>query len=104
MPELEEEPVLRTKSDLAIALISNYILILSAELKGLDSKAGIRLNVLEKNGFVDLEFTSADLSKESAQKLFNQINLLIGKDQPSILLIEKSNGITISFKTVTTLY
>jgi hypothetical protein len=76
-------------------------LIISAALKEADSHSGIQLNVNEKHEFVDLEFLSEDLTKESAHKLFNQLNLLIGTNQPSILLIKKNSGITISFKTVT---
>jgi transcriptional regulator with GAF, ATPase, and Fis domain len=100
LPELSEDTVIHAKADLAIALLSNSLLIISAELKETESNSGIRLNVKDQEGFVDLEFTSADLSTESAHKLFNQLNLLIGDSQPSILLIKKNNGITISFKTV----
>ncbi|WKV12755.1 GAF domain-containing protein [Marivirga harenae] len=100
MPDIDDEVIIQAKADLAIALISNCLLIVSAELKEVNSTAGIQLHVNQKNEFIDLEFTSTDLTKEAAHKLFNQLNLLIGTSQRSIVLKEKSNGITISLKIV----
>ncbi|MGJ3234623.1 GAF domain-containing protein [Marivirga sp.] len=101
MPDIDEETIIHVKANLAIALISNGLLMISAELNHFNARSGIQLNVNERSDFIDLEFTSQDMTEESAEKLFYQLNLLVGTDQPSILLTKGNNGITISFKTIT---
>lgn len=58
----------------------------------------MELNVTERKDFTDLEFKSKDLSQETAAKLHNQLELLLGENQHNILLIRINEGISISFK------
>ncbi len=98
MPYLDDDPILYVKADFAIALISNCLLFICAELNEIESKKGIELIVEEKNDFVDLKFSSKALNKETAIRLYSQLNLLVGDNQPQISLTQKDTGIVISFK------
>ena len=102
LPELEFDPKIYTKGNFTIAIITNCLLVLSAELGKLDSKNGIALETQNYDGFIDLIFSAKDLSKDSVNSAENQLKKLIGIELATLTIRSENNQLILKFRTVGT--
>ena len=100
LPELEFDPKIYTKGNFTIAIITNCLLVLAAELGKLDSKNGIALNTQKYDGFIDLIFSGKDLSKNSVNSAEIQLKKLIGIELATLTIRSPGNEMILKFRTI----
>jgi len=100
LPDFESDPKIYTKGNLAIAIITNCLLIISSELGKSGSKNGISLDTKEHAGIIELIFSAKDLTQSSTEKVINDINNLIGTEHPTIAIDLIDEKIKLNFSTV----
>ena len=100
LPAFESDPKIYTKGNLAIAIITNCLLIISSELGQSGSKNGISLVTNEYAEFIELLFSAEDLTKISAKKAINDLNKLISPEHPTIMVDLIGERIRLKFSTV----
>ena len=100
LPDFKSDPMIYTKGNLAIAIITNCLLIISSELGKSGSENGIRLITNEHAEFIELLFSAKDLSQSSTEKVLNDIKTLIGTEHPTIMVDLIDKKIRLNFSTV----
>ena len=100
LPELEFDPKIYTKGNFTIAIITNCLLVLAAELGKLDSKNGIALNTQKHDGFIDLIFSGKDLSKGHIESAEIQLKKLIGIELATLSIRSQGNELILKFRTI----
>ncbi len=100
LPELEFDPKIYTKGNFTIAIITNCLLVLAAELGKLDSKNGIALNTQKYDGFIDLIFSGKDLSKGHIESAEIQLKKLIGIELATLSIRSQGNELILKFRTI----
>ena len=102
LPELKYDPKIYTKGNFSIAIITNCLLVLSAELGKLNSKNGILLDTQKYDGFIDLIFSGKDLSQDSVYSAEVQLKKLIGIELATLTIRSENNQLILKFRTVGT--
>ena len=100
LPDFESDPKIYTKGNLAIAIITNCLLIISSELGKSESKNGISLDTKEHEGFIELIFSAKDLTQSSRETVINDLNNLIVTEHPTITVDIIDEKIRLNFSTV----
>jgi hypothetical protein len=100
LPDFKSDPKIYSNGNLAIAIITNCLLIISSELGKSGSKNGISLVTNEHDKIVELLFSAKDLSKSSIATVLNDLKNLIGSDHPSIIIDSIDEKIRLNFSTV----
>lgn len=100
LPELEFDPKIYTKGNFTIAIITNCLLVLAAELGKLDSKNGIALNTQKHDGFIDLIFSGKDLSNGHIESAEIQLKKLIGIELATLSIRSQGNELILKFRTI----
>jgi len=78
LPDFKSDPKIYSKGNLAIAIITNCLLIISSELGNSGSKNGINLVSNELTESIELFFSAKDLSQSSVQKVLTDLKNMIG--------------------------
>ena len=99
LPHFSNDPIIYTKGNLAIAIVTNCLLAISAELRKLESKNGIRLNVIVQHEFAELIFSAKDLNKSASDAAISRLDNLLGSNQPTVSINLIENKIKLIFKT-----
>ncbi len=99
LPDFLSDPEIHTNSNLAIAIVSNLLLMLSTELRNISSTSGILLNIQEEKTFVRLIFSAKSLVEETFESISNQLIQIIGEEHPTISVDCKDSSIQLMFKT-----
>lgn len=99
IPDFESDPVIYTKADLAIALVSNSLLLISAELLQKNAENGIKAEIKLSDNEIILLFSSQELKSDIYTSLAEQLNILIGTKHPSISIHTQEKSIALAFKT-----
>ena len=84
LPDFKSVPKIYTKGNLAIAITTNCLLMLAAELGKLGSDNGINLDIDQHADFIELLFTAKDLSKSSITTIISNLKNLISADFETI--------------------
>jgi len=100
LPDFTSDPKIYTKGNLAIAIITNCLLIISSELGKSGSKNGISLVTNEHTKFIELLFSAKDLSLSSTETVLNKLKNLIGTEHPTIIVDSIEKKIRLNFSTV----
>lgn len=96
-PDLKSDPLIYTKGNLAIAIITNCLLLISAELGKVESNNGISLNTNEQIESIDLLFAAKDLSKKSSELVVDNLKKLLTSEHPTILIDSLNEEIRLKF-------
>jgi len=99
LPEFSSDPIITTKGTLATAIITNCLLSIAAELRGLESKNGILLTIIEQDDFVELFFSASDFTLPAAEAAVSTLIKQLGSE-PSASIGSDGQQIKLSFKTV----
>jgi hypothetical protein len=99
LPDFLSDPLVYTKADLAIALVSNCLLMLASELRKVEATEGIDLQVEEQEESAVLAFAAQELNSETLERVSTQLNLLIGKQYPTVSLAATDRTIELTFRT-----
>jgi GAF domain-containing protein len=97
LPDFKSDPKIYHKGNLAIAIITNCLLLISSELGKLGSKNGISLITNEHSEFVELLFSAKDLTESITKSLTNDLKNLIGTEHPTILVEAIDEKIRLNF-------
>ena len=100
LPDFKSDPMIYTKGNLAIAIITNCLLIISSELGKKESTNGINLEIMEHSGFIELMFSAKDLCRDTAKVVTDNLTQLIGSEHPTILVEAMSEDVSVQFKTL----
>jgi hypothetical protein len=100
LPDFKSDPMIYTKGNLAIAIITNCLLILSSELGKKESTNGINLEIKEHSGFIELIFSAKDLCRDTAKVVTDNLTQLIGSEHPTILVEAMSEDVSVQLKTL----
>lgn len=100
LPDFKSDPKFHAKGNLAIAIITNCLLIISSELGKLGSKSGISLDMNEHVEFIELIFSAQGLTQNSTEEVINGLNNLIGTEHPTIAVDLINENIRLKFSTV----
>lgn len=100
LPDFKSDPLIHTKGSLAIAIVTNCLLIISSELGKTDTKNGISLNLNEHAESIELIFSAKDLSKKSIEAATNDLIKLIRSQHPTVLIDTVKGAIRIKFKSI----
>jgi len=98
LPGFNFDPTLRTESNLAIALVSNTLLLISAELLASGLKDGIELQAPENKDRARLIFTSKGLDEKSYSSISEKLKLIVGQEHPTVSIESSSEGLELGFK------
>jgi hypothetical protein len=100
LPDFKSDPIVYTKGNLALAVITNSLLLISSEIEINETNNGIELNINEKKNSIDLVFTADEVNETNMLKVFKSLDKLIGSEMPSLEI--KSNGVELilNFKIV----
>ena len=99
LPDFDSDPMIFTKGSLAIAIITNCLLIMSSELGKINSKSGIRLDTNNHQEFIEMLFSAKDLDKKSIELVTDSLKQLIGIEDPTILIDSTDKELRLKFKT-----
>jgi hypothetical protein len=86
LPDFKSNPKIYTKGNLAIAIITNCLLVISSELGKSGSENGINLDTNEHAEFIELLFSAKDLTQNSTEAIVNDLKNLIGTEHPTIVV------------------
>lgn len=100
LPDFKSDPIINTKGNLAIAIITNCLLLISSELEKLEAKSGIRVVTNEQAKFVQLLFSAKNLSKSSTEAVLNNLKKIIDTEHPTIMIDSIDEKIRLNFSTV----
>ncbi len=100
LPELKFDPKIYTKGNFTIAIITNCLLVLAAELGKLDSKNGIILKTQKYDGFIDLIFSGKDLSNDHIESAEIKLKKLIGIELATLTIRSDCNQLFLKFRTI----
>ena len=100
LPDFKSDPIVYTKGNLALAVITNSLLLISSEIEINETNNGIELNINEKKNSIDLVFTADEVNETNMLKVFKSLDKLIASEMPSLEI--KSNGVELilNFKIV----
>lgn len=100
LPDFKTDPKIYTKGNMAIAIITNCLLMMSAELSSSKSENGIRLETKDHKDHVELLFSAIGFGQKSAEYISNNLKNLIGKEHPTIRVDFEEEKIRLDFDTV----
>ena len=100
LPDFKSDPIIHTKGNLALAIITNTLLLMSAELEKLESTNGILLDIKESYGSVELIFSANDLTETILLSILQRLENIITGEVPSLQLTSKDTTLILSFKTM----
>ena len=100
LPDFKSDPKIYANGNLAIAIITNCLLIISSELGKSESKNGISLVTNEHAEFVELFFSAKDLSERSTEAVITNLKNLIGTERPTFMIDLIDKKIRLKFSTI----
>jgi hypothetical protein len=100
LPDFKSDRIVYTQGNLALAIITNCLQIISSELGKVNSQNGIDLNIDESDDFVELQFSTNDLSEQSWEKIKKNTEQLITSELPTLKINSKAAGLILNFKTI----
>lgn len=100
LPDFKSDPIIYAKGNLALAIATNCILLLSSEIGKRNSNKGIELKIDEKTTTVELIFTSVDLNETKILNVVNKLNGLITSEMPSLKLRSDGSQLILEFNIV----
>jgi hypothetical protein len=100
LPDFKSDRIVYTQGKLALAIITNCLQIISSELGKANSQNGIVLNIDESDDFVELKFSTNDLTEQSWKKVNKKIEQLITSELPTLTIDSRAAGLILNFKTM----
>lgn len=100
LPDFVDDPLIYTKSNLAIAVVSNCLLYVASMLRTLGSTKGIDLAIKESEREVELAFFAEDLMEPQLQSIAQDLKILIGEEEPTVSVTAVHNAVIVHFKTI----
>ena len=99
LPDFKSDRIVHTQGNLALAIITNCLQIISSELGKINSQNGIDLNIHENDDFIELQFSTNDLSEQSWEKINKKLEQLITSELPTLTIDSRAAGLILNFKT-----
>ena len=100
LPDFKSDPVIYAKGNLALAIATNCLLLMSSEIGVENSNKGIELQINEKPSSVELVFMASDINESAMRKVANNLNRLLTSEMPSLKLQSKGSELILDFKTI----
>ena len=102
LPDFKSDPIVYTKGNLALAIITNCLQIISSELGKINSQNGIELKIEESHDSVELIFSANELNEDSWKIVLNNIKQLVTSELPTLMIDSKEAELILNFKTLNT--
>lgn len=99
LPDFSSDPVILTKGSLAIALVTNCLLAIAAELRKLESKNVILLRVEEQDDSVELYFSAENFTIQAGKTASTQLNAQLGSE-PSVSIDLVGDELRLTFESI----
>ena len=100
LPDFKSDPIIYAKGNLALAITTNCLLLMSSEIGAENSNKGIELQINEKPTSVELVFMASDINEAAMLKVVNNLFKLLTSEMPSLKLQSKGAELILEFKTV----
>ena len=100
LPDFKSDPIIYAKGNLALAIATNCLLLMSSEIGKRNSNKGIELKIDEKTTTVELIFTSVDLNETKILNVVNKLNGLITSEMPSLKIRSDGAQLILEFNIV----
>ena len=100
LPDFKSDPTIHTKGNLALAIITNCLLLMSSELEKLRATTGISLDIKENKEWIELIFSASDLNEDILMSIHEKLENIITGEVPSFKLTSKDATLTLNFKTI----
>jgi len=100
LPDFKSDPIIYAKGNLALAIATNCLLLMSSEIGSENSNNGIELQINEKPTSVELVFMASDINEAAMLKVVNNLNKLLTSEMPSLKLQSKGAKLILEFQTV----
>jgi len=100
LPDFKSDPIIHTRSNMAIAVVTNCLLIISAELLKKGSTKGLILEVEEQNELVELFFSAEDLAGSAVKTIADKLKGMINIEHPTIIVDHVDQKIRLKFSTL----
>ena len=100
LPDFESDPFLYTEGNLALAILTNFLLMISSELEKVNSENGIDAKIHESPDSVDITFSANDLTQESWELVLNNMEQLITSEFPTFSIDLKGGEFIFNFRTI----
>jgi GAF domain-containing protein len=100
LPDFESDPLIYTKGNLAIAILTNCLLFMASELGHFESRNGITLNSKEQPESVELLFSAIDLNNKSYELIASNLIRLIRNEQLTVLIDSTDEAVRLKFRTL----
>jgi len=100
LPDFKSDPIIYAKGNLALAITTNCLLLMSSEIGAENSNNGIELQINEKPTSVELVFMASDINEAAMLKVVNNLFKLLTSEMPSLKLQSKGAELILEFKTV----
>ena len=102
LPDFKSDPIIYAKGNLALAIATNCLLLMSSEIGVENSSKGIELQINEKPSSVELVFMASDINESAMLKVANNLNRLLTSEMPSLKLQSRGSELILDFKTIVT--
>jgi len=99
LPEFTTDPIIYTKGTLAIAIVTNCLLGVAAELWELGSTNGIQVGFVNSNELAELTFTAQDFGASACESAIDPLIKQLG-GEPSVSIAAVGKEIRLGFKTI----
>ena len=100
LPDFESDPFLYTEGNLALAILTNFLLMISSELEKVNSENGIDAKIHESPDSVDITFSANDLTQESWELVLDNMEQLITSEFPTFSIDLKGGEFIFNFRTL----
>jgi hypothetical protein len=100
LPDFKSDPIIYAKGNLALAIITNCLLLLSSEIGIESSNNGIELNINEKPTSIELVFTAPDINEASMLNVYSSLNKLMASEMPSLKLSSTGIELILDFRII----
>jgi hypothetical protein len=99
LPDFYSDPIILTKGNLAIAIVTNCLLAIAAELRELESKNVILLRIVEQDDSVELYFSAENFTIQAGKAALKQLIAQLGSE-PSVSIDLVGNELRVTFKSI----
>lgn len=100
LPDFVDNPLIYTKSNLAIAVVSNCLLYVASIMRTIGSTKGINLAIKASESEVELAFFAQDLMEPQLKAIAQDLRALIGEEEPTVSVTAVHNAVIVKFKTM----
>lgn len=98
LPDFKSDPVIYTKGNLALAIVTNCLLLISSKIEIKKTNTGIRLHINEQPTSVELVFTASDLSEKNMADVYTKLEQLVTNEMPSLKIKYSGTALILNFE------